>query len=394
MTIHDLAEFFLIISHLIETQKKLDQETGGQFNIFKILGMERLEVKTHSSFLREMLDPSGSHRMGSKFLELFLSQISSDPLLASIEDGARFDSKSALIRAEEYIGPINETYTKGGQIDLFLKDKNGRRIFIENKIDATDQKNQLLRYHAYDREAILIYLTLAGHEPSELSKGKAKDFPCILMSYSSDILLWLKDCRKEAVTKPVVREAITQYIELVRHLTNNTAGETMKEEIKKMLEKNPEYACAIEVAQESWHEIRQEVSKKFWEALKQPIKLDSLTENLSGRATIGEDSDGVYVSYFLLDDDKDVGGDDRTRVLYEQLQQIEPSLVKHANYIGWYNPRPFKRYMKFLDLGPKEIIDMHIDDSKIGQMAQKIIEQTREIWRRLIELQQMKRIGL
>ena len=48
------------------------KNTGEKFNLFSILGMESLEVKTHSRFLAELLNNKGSHLRGSSFLELFI----------------------------------------------------------------------------------------------------------------------------------------------------------------------------------------------------------------------------------------------------------------------------------------------------------------------------------
>jgi len=39
--------------------------------------------------------------------------------------------------------------TKGGRIDIYIE-SNNKYIFIENKIYAEDQENQLLRYRNYN----------------------------------------------------------------------------------------------------------------------------------------------------------------------------------------------------------------------------------------------------
>lgn len=64
---------------LLQTEKILNarreqlRRTGGNFNIFSILGMETKEVQTHSRLLYELLNPAGSHNMGDRFLREFFS---------------------------------------------------------------------------------------------------------------------------------------------------------------------------------------------------------------------------------------------------------------------------------------------------------------------------------
>ena len=100
--------------------------TGEQFNVFSILGVEADEVRTHSAFLVDLLDPQGSHRQGDAFQKLFL--------------------KVALNHSgpDEYGDPeplqvSKEASTDHGQIDILLENK-GACIVVENKIYAEDQK--------------------------------------------------------------------------------------------------------------------------------------------------------------------------------------------------------------------------------------------------------------
>lgn len=194
--------------------------TGEKFNIFKLLGVASSEVRTHSMFLAELLNPKGSHQQDDVFLKLFVERF-------SVKD---FDTASATAEAEFYIG--TKTATTGGRIDILVRDKSNRRIIIENKVYAGDQENQLLRYYNYDRGAKLFYLTLNGDAPGDWSTGgKLKETDYVLISYRQHILNWLEDCKKEAVNLPILRETITQYICLTKYLTNQTANYKMQEEI-------------------------------------------------------------------------------------------------------------------------------------------------------------------
>jgi hypothetical protein len=206
------------------------RQPGERFNIFRVLGLESDEVRTHSLFLAELLSPAGSHGMGYVFLEQFL-------LHFGVDD---FDAPAAKVTAEFHIGRVSED--EGGRIDLVIESK-GRRILIENKIFAGDQPKQLLRYHRFDRDAILYYLTLFGAQPSGESTGNGQltdeQFTCI--SYESDILNWLEACREKATRLPNVRETIAQYIELVKQLTNQNFDGKMQTDILNKIFSSPDH---------------------------------------------------------------------------------------------------------------------------------------------------------
>ena len=114
--------------------------------------------------------------------------------------------------------------TSGGRIDIILEDgKQRRAIIIENKIYASDQSNQLLRYRNYGKEQFgecnfkLVYLTLYGCEPPERSLGGEK-FEVIKLSYAQDILKLLEDLVLTIPSIPV-RSTIKDYIKIIRQLT-------------------------------------------------------------------------------------------------------------------------------------------------------------------------------
>ena len=219
----------------------LARATGEHFNVFDILGIGHYEVKTHSPMLGELLNPKGRHGQGCMFLELFLGLfVESNNKNASFDQKiSEFYAESASLKEEFYIGPVNVNYTEGGKIDIVLTDKNGNRIFIENKIEHGDEPKQMFRYHAYDKSAVLFYLTLNGRPPSANSMGGG-GFEVHCVSYEKDILRWLKLCRKEAACLPSVREIISQYIHLIEKLTNQSTTITMNKELITELTKDKE----------------------------------------------------------------------------------------------------------------------------------------------------------
>ena len=193
---------------------------GECFNIFQILGVATSEVRLHSAFLAELLNPCASHGMGAKFLSSFL-----DTVIRRENVLFEFDVDSANVYVEYNVGNISDDYTEGGRIDLLVQDKNKQTIIIENKIYAGDQHCQMFRYNQFakknlqlaDNQLRLLYLTLNGDEPSKDSLND-DDFKYFRISYRDDILPWLECCLSIAALKPMVRETIFQYINNLKNI--------------------------------------------------------------------------------------------------------------------------------------------------------------------------------
>ena len=56
-----------------EIERKNRESRGEMFNVFKVLNLSTAEVRTHSAFIRELLDPHGSHGLKTVPLSAFLS---------------------------------------------------------------------------------------------------------------------------------------------------------------------------------------------------------------------------------------------------------------------------------------------------------------------------------
>ena len=245
----DLEQLSLEVSKIVERVNKEKDEKwrrGEYFNIFDVLGVSTSEVRTHTAFLAEILNPTGSHGMGVLPLNTFISIINS---LHSID----FDAETAIVKREFSIGPIDENYDTGGQIDLCIESKDSA-IIIENKINAKDQKKQLLRYYRYAkshyRDFVLLYLSLDGHSPSDDSTNDEKDslqinrqYYCI--SYRDYILPLLSLCQKESFDRPLFRETLIQYKNLINELTNISMDTTSAKELVELMFKHPDIAAAI-----------------------------------------------------------------------------------------------------------------------------------------------------
>ncbi len=218
--------------------KRINDLTGENFNIFRILKLEASEVRLHSAFLAELLNPKGNHGQKDVFLKLFVKLFCYNNKL--------IDTENCSVEIEKHTTSISHDFTEGGRIDIVITDKNGQKILIENKIYAADQKNQLLRYHHYSPNADLLYITLNQKEPNKNSIGtliKDEHFKCY--SFKTHVLRWLELCRKEVAVYPIVRESITQYINLIKYLTNQTINDNMQTELNGIIAANLEASFLI-----------------------------------------------------------------------------------------------------------------------------------------------------
>ncbi|MDO7848706.1 PD-(D/E)XK nuclease family protein [Hymenobacter sp. M29] len=244
------------VSSLRRTQQKLALLSGENFNVFRILGLESREVQMHSGFLGELLNPAGSHGLKDAFLRLFVEAIN-QKLPPEAKKPPEFNTAAAHLVVEHDIGRITADYLQGGRIDLYLE-SGGEYIFIENKIYAGDQQNQLVRYKAHRNHARLLYLTLDGKDAPEWSKGGLTSDQYQIISYKEDVSSWLEKCRQVAVAYPLVRETIVQYQHLINYLTGNTPSDFMKEEMKHLLQGSQDNFVSAAALQSVFAETRQE----------------------------------------------------------------------------------------------------------------------------------------
>jgi hypothetical protein len=240
------------ITGIVKVERALQEEKrkrGENFNVFKILGLSSNEVRLHSAFLAELLNPDGDHGLGDKFLKSFINEVTRKSNKDKKECEFLFDSSSIKeVKVEKDIGPIRGEY--GGRIDLCLADSNGCYIIIENKIYAGDQSDQMKRYWNYAQKMCkgdankyrLIYLTLDGHEPSKESLCDLGTNDYICLSYKYDIVSWLNRCVEIAVRQPLLRETIIQYIDTLNQITYNEMSNS--NEILNIMSKE-EYLDAI-----------------------------------------------------------------------------------------------------------------------------------------------------
>lgn len=194
--------------------RECQKQNDNSFNLFNVLNIKTDEL-IHSSMIASLLNPHADHGKGCLFLQRFLN----------IWDfGFVLDTKTASVTTEYEIGTLNSSSTWGGRIDILITDAHNHAIIIENKINASDQKNQLKRYANFGEsknyEFAIIYLTLDGHDPSTCSTGKDPDYDYVMFSYQEDILPWLEECLVECTVGSCLYSSIYQYSHCIRTILN------------------------------------------------------------------------------------------------------------------------------------------------------------------------------
>lgn len=236
-----IKELLNHISNIVVSEKTQQEERrkrGENFNIFKVLGLSTYEVRLHSAFIAELLNPNGDHGLEDKFLKAFIE------IVIGKKTNLVFDTESAKTYVEYDIGAISEDNKEGGRIDILIRDKNGKTIIIENKIYACDQPWQMYRYNIYAEKNcstgnyILMYLTLDGHHPAEDSTGKDPKYNYFCISYKEDILDWLKQCVGIAAMHPAIRETISQYITNLKQILNIMSDSNNQSTINYLIDKS------------------------------------------------------------------------------------------------------------------------------------------------------------
>jgi len=240
------------------------------FNLFTILKKESDETFLHSRFISSLLDIKGSHKLGNKLLDLFLVIINSS-----------FKYESATVE----IHPNNLERSEYKRIDILLIDRmQNSAIIIENKIYSGDSNSeedgQLERYYKRIIEEDRIpednievyYLTLDGHEPSEESLSTMGCYPMLsekvkCISYSQEILNWMKKCVKECYDKPALRESIIQYIKLIEHMTNNDITIEERKELMRIIGNNDDNLFSAKMLIDNMKHVYWHTLYEFWKEL-------------------------------------------------------------------------------------------------------------------------------
>jgi len=253
--------------------ESIAKATGNNYNIFQVLRIETKEVITHSRMIGDLLNPKGSHGMGSQFLRLFLDlePMKNTPKPSNLE--------RVVCTVEKNYGPIDHDNTKGGNIDIILEGLD-KPLVIENKIYARDQENQLLRYYnQLNGNCDLFYLTLFGEEPTGKSTG-GRNLNITCISYNAHILEWLKNCHELTIDRPLLRETLKQYINIVKYLTGQSMNDHKNTEIFDFIEENKDSLGELHIHMNSFvdNHLKKRIQETFKEVSKDKLLIASLAK--------------------------------------------------------------------------------------------------------------------
>lgn len=199
---------------------------------------------------------------------------------------------------EVFISPNFHNPSEFKDIDIFIRKGNDSAVIIENKIDASDSNHegegQLEKYYreaieeGYSKDNIdIYYLTLDQHEPSEESVSTSGKYPelaekvqCI--SYGSEIIEWLNECAKESYAKPILRESINQYKNLLQKMTNNESSVSERIELMNIVGKNTDNLESAMFLIKNFKHIQWHTIFDFWKELSDALNLAGyrLTESI------------------------------------------------------------------------------------------------------------------
>jgi len=365
-----------IVSIIKKYEDEMDKD-GSRFNIFSILNVSSNEVRLHSNFIAELLNSKGTHSYKNEFCKLFFTQLLPFEKNQIVEN---FNFENYNVEVEKSTGLINQNYTIGGRIDIVITDNQKRRIIIENKIFAGDQQNQLLRYYNFDKQAILLYLTLNGNEPNEWSTNyeiqNGINFYCI--SYQNFISNWLEKCIDLSKNKPKVSETILQYLHVIKNYTNQNNKNKMTNEIINLIANNKDFYNSIEEITHSYNTLRQNVNEKFWIQLraKKPTQVILTTQNgIDIKFDIEEDGDGFYFGFFLEKNGTRIQGTNENVIeLAKTFKEISSTFVTNESYIGWTYSTMFR---KFWWLDKEKIFELN-NDKEMEEFTDQIVNEIEE----------------
>jgi hypothetical protein len=258
------AEFERLKKHWAELRKEQQnrERVDLPYNVFRLLRLERKEDDLHSPFLRDLLDPDGSHGQGLLFLRSFLD------LLAKKLTATGVSSLSDIHR--HFVDPSNReewcVRTERDRINISIRNHRAELIIsIENKIDAGEQEKQLCRYRnlldderAYKRR-VLVFLTPGGY--GDPKSGK----PDVHLKYEQDIAPWLQEIEAKEELPTTVRNAVHQYHEIIEDMSG-VRGMSKDEALIELLAKHENIRCALDISK-STGDVKRKLRLTFWEQI-------------------------------------------------------------------------------------------------------------------------------
>jgi hypothetical protein len=289
-----LQYLFSETNRILKKQDDFLETSGEDFNIFSITKIERYENNTHSAMIAELLDPNGSHHQKDLFLREFLNIVLP---IDSIDYNRKMEIDSFLaqrvtVKKEQSFGAVDLKNGTGGRMDILIRSFD-KCFIIENKIDARDQDQQILRSFNYDcNYKKVFYLTLYGdNAPESSAMGLKANIDYYPISYKTHIVDWLEAC-KQKCKNLYIQGCIHHYLNLVKKITNQLERmymEELNDLIRNNLREANQISTAIEDVIKSMQQtFRLDLSEKLQKELK-----DQFTVMIYGKISDSEAS--IYI---------------------------------------------------------------------------------------------------
>ena len=323
----DMLELNLL-KNLIENRQEIYERLAPRVNIVDILGNTYYEVQNSKLLYYIFNTHFKYYDKEINFAKDFSLHIVGNEYKDKIKD-AKFENVFREFQTKE-----------GRRIDILIVfDKF--EIIIENKINASDQENQLVDYYN-DRNngklIFLVYLTRYGYEASEYSvneKTKEELKDKIYYLSHGDMAKWIENdiLNKYEFLKfdkkyQSIYSALIQIRDNEKTITNpNEENNMEKEEIKKFFEENKYFETLLnkdETIKDNFGKLN-----KFYELLEnaQKVILDKRVELVSNDINYS-----LKVSEFIKSVQSNNGGDYMKGAIFHNKE-----IIKNMFYNGNYS---------------------------------------------------------
>lgn len=193
------------------------------FNVFRVLKVGQREVKTHSAFLADLLNPAGSHGQGFDFLKAFFFHCKDKKTVPIKTENCQLDSMQfpeILGSMEEYQWEITKELVtqRHGRMDIVIQCPTLKMLcVIENKVGADERKRQLKDYWEWmQTQKDIVHKALVFLTPEGRDSQTAGCIPYFKLSYHEDIFEWLSAVSD--IDAAAVAVVVEQYYQLARGL--------------------------------------------------------------------------------------------------------------------------------------------------------------------------------
>ena len=278
----ELTSFFSGLGPAIDiarqAQKEMDRRAATKFSIFDYFRVQETDL---SRIFADLLDPSGSHGQGDRFLSLFLKETLPKETLPE------YSLPRTLANAK--MVHLEYSTHERRKIDIVLEMPDNHWIGIENKPWAEEQEEQVKAYIEYlqgkvkeSGTAWILYLSGNGSDPQTLPDdpqllGYCRTVPYRKNSTGNSLENWIEQCWRECEAEQVrwFLKNLLEYIQ--REFESKEENQVMAQDVsvdttmKFILSDENHLALALEV-EEAMQNVRGKLIKEVTEEAKKRLR--------------------------------------------------------------------------------------------------------------------------